>query len=615
MNSNIFEGLLRRLLMRISWKGNTKNWRILVLVPLVCIAYIPTFTGEFILDDKFLVRDNSYIKEFHTLKSYLNQEDGIYNKNDLGSYHTGYYRPLMNLFYFFDYKIWGMSASGFRVTNVFLHLLCCIILFRVINLLLNDHEAAFWTAVLFSIHPLNTESVSFILARNNIVVTIFILLSFFYYVDSMERKSHIAYFLSLISFTGAVFSKEFGVMVFPVFFLHNRLLSKRNNNIIRELISYIPFILLLILYFYLRRNVVGDFLTPIDSEQLLVRIYFVPYLMMWNLKLIFLPYALHTFSVTYPTSLLSWQAIVSIVLMIIIMCKLWMMRENKILIFSTISFLIFLFPILNIILSSAVSLISMRWLYLPMAIIMLSVACLIKKTIVVKREIVISCICIGVIYMGVYSFFLNKTLWHNEDTFFSQEVLHFKNNYYAGGFAEKLLSKQRYKEAEKYFIIAINEYPENASSYLNYSSLLVKTVRAVEAVSLLDRAKKLSMIHEEQGQWYNNMGTALFMLGQREKALENFEKAVTLAPANALFWTNLGGVYGTMGNYEKAVEVFKRGLNVIPESMQLRINLALTYINMGEHDRAIGILEKIPPEIRESDVDVMRLMKKAYEGL
>lgn len=217
--------------------------------------------------------------------------------------------------------------------------------------------------------------------------------------------------------------------------------------------------------------------------------------------------------------------------------------------------------------------------------------------------------------MGVYSFFLNKTIWHNEDTFFSQEVLHFKNNYYAGGFAEKLLSKQRYKEAEKYFIIAINEYPENASSYLNYSSLLVKTGRAVEAVALLERAKKLSMIHEEQGQWYNNMGTAYFILGQRDKALKHFEKAVTLAPVNVLFWTNLGGAYGTIGDYEKAVSVFKRGLDAISESLQLRINLALTYINMGEHDRAVEILKKIPPEIRERDIDVMRLMKKANEGL
>lgn len=601
--------------MRISWKGNTKNWKIIVLVPLICIAYLPTFTGEFILDDKFLIRDNSYIKEFHSLKSYLNQEDGIYNDKDLGFYHTGYYRPLMNLFYFLDYKIWGMSAPGFRVTNVILHLLCGFILFHVINLFINNHQAAFWAAVLFSIHPLNTESVSFILARNNIIVTIFILLALYFYLRYVERESRIAYVFSILSFVGAVFSKEFGVMLLPVFFLYNRLLLKRMNSIYREIISYLPFIIILIIYLYLRRNVVGDFLTPVNSEQIWVRIYFVPYLIMWNLKLIFLPYGLHTFSITYPTSLFSWQAIVSIILMIIIMGILWKKKDNKILLFSAISFLIFLFPILNIIPSSAVSLISMRWLYLPMAIIMLSVAFLIKKVIVLKKEIVISCICIAIIYMGVYSFFLNKTLWHNEDTFFSQEVLHFKNNYYAGGFAEKLLSKQRYKEAEKYFIIAINEYPENASSYLNYSSLLVKTGRAVEAVALLERAKKLSMIHEEQGQWYNNMGTAYFFLGQRDKALKHFEKAVTLAPVNVLFWTNLGGAYGTIGDYEKAVSVFKRGLDVISESLQLRINLALTYINMGEHDRAVEILEKIPPEIRERDIDVMRLMKKANEVL
>jgi hypothetical protein len=45
------------------------------------------------------------------------QEDGIGDKADYPNLHTGFYRPLLNVSYFIDYKIWGMKAFGFRLSN------------------------------------------------------------------------------------------------------------------------------------------------------------------------------------------------------------------------------------------------------------------------------------------------------------------------------------------------------------------------------------------------------------------------------------------------------------------------------------------------------------------
>jgi hypothetical protein len=63
----------------------------IIVSALIVIAYFPTFTGEFILDDNALVKKNSFIKESHSIAAYFNQEDGIVDKRDLGDYHSGYY--------------------------------------------------------------------------------------------------------------------------------------------------------------------------------------------------------------------------------------------------------------------------------------------------------------------------------------------------------------------------------------------------------------------------------------------------------------------------------------------------------------------------------------------
>ena len=193
-------------------------------------CYYPTFSGGFVLDDNILIKDNPYVKKMHPLRSYLSQEDGVVDSSDLGTYHTGYYRPLINITYWLDYKIWGMKASGFRTTNLMLHLLCSFVLLSLITLLLKDRRAAFWATLLFAVHPVNTESVCIVVSRNNILVTLFVLCSFYFYIIGWEHKSRVSLSVSVLLFILAVFSKEFGVMALPVFFLYHRLLAQKKRK-------------------------------------------------------------------------------------------------------------------------------------------------------------------------------------------------------------------------------------------------------------------------------------------------------------------------------------------------------------------------------------------------
>lgn len=588
-----------------------------IIFLVVVAAYSPTFSGDFILDDKILVKNNPYIKQVHSLYSYFSQEDGIVDERDLGVYHTGYYRPLINITYFLDYKIWGMNAYGFRITNLILHLLSCFIIFKLFDYFIRDRRTAFWCALLFSIHPVNTESVSCIVARNNILVALFSFSSFYLYIAGIERREHAKTVISIIAFACAVFSKEFGLMILPVFFLYNRFLALNKHSISSEFLSYMPFIIIAVIYLYMRHLVIGNFLTPFDGSQMLKRIYFVPFIITWNLKLILLPYGLHQYNISYPSSFFNPYAVLSIILVLLSSGFLWIKRNDRILIFSGLSFLIVLFPVLSIIPSASTgnALVSLRWIYFPLVFFLLGFAWVMDKSFNPERIFTKTILCIIICYFGIYSFILNRYHWHSDATFFTQEVLHFNNTLHAGGFAEHLFNEGKVAEAEKYYKVAINKSPDQAYNYINYSAMLIANRKYNDALFYLNQAKDLLMTHHEQGQWHNNMGAALLGMGDTVEALKHLNRAVSLAPEEAVFWANLGGAYGMMGEYEKSINALKKGIDLSPGLLQLRTNLAMSYINLKDYQKALLTLEEIPEKKRLEDKEILSLLETARNGL
>jgi tetratricopeptide (TPR) repeat protein len=593
------------------------TYKYLIITFLVICAYFPTFSGDFLLDDTFLVKNNPYIMSPQSLSSYFSQEDGIVDEKDAGVYHTGFYRPLINITYFLDYKIWGMNAYGFRITNLFLHLLTCIVIFKLFKHFSDEQRTAFWCTLLFSLHPVNTESVSFIVARNNILVTLFSISSLYSYITAIEKKQIVRLIIAIISFACGLFSKEFGIMILPIFFLYNRFLASRKNSISSECLSYLPFIIIAFLYLYLRHMVTGDMVTPFFYSLWLRRIYFVPYILAWDLRILLLPYGLHQFNISYPASYLDPYAMLSILLVLLLGLMLWTRRNNRLIIFSCISFLLVMFPILSIIPSAATSktLVSLRWLYLPMIFILLVFEKIIRKYMVNKGKLLQIILTVCICYFGVYTYFMNRFFWYDEKTFFSQEVFLFNNMSHAGGVAEYFFKEGKLTEAEKYYKIAIDYSPDSAHNYINYAALLITKKKYDDAVSILNRAKDMLMIHHEQGQWHNNMGMALWEKGDVEGAISHFNMAVKSAPEEAIFWGNLGGAYGNIGNYAESVKAFKKGLEASPDSIELKIKLATSYYHLKNYEKAVLTLEEIPEDERKTNKDILILLKNINKAI
>lgn len=522
------------------------------IIILVIIAYIPIFTGDFVFDDQTLIRDNPYITKLQSLSSYLAQEDGIVDERDKGLLHTGYYRPLINFTYFLDYKLWGMKAYGFRITNLILHLLTCFLLYKLLIILAGRRKEIFWAVLLFAVHPLHTEAVSIIVSRNNILAAFFILASFYAYIVWWKKRNPFALALSLISFAGAVFSKEFGLMALPVFFLYQRLLAEE-KNLPDEIKSYIPYLIILIIYIALRKTVVPASLSI--PGDVFWRIAYIPYLLVYNLRLIFLPYNLHSFVVLYPGSMLNPAVVASFGVTILLGLLLYYRRRDSLFVFSTAAFILMLLPVLNIIDKASVSLIAMRWLYLPLVFLSFGFVWLLEKINLDngrgKRAKQIALMAV-VFYLTGGSYVLNAHLWHDQETFLKQEVIHFANEPYMGDYAEMMLKKKQYAEAEKYFRKSLQKTPLLARDFINYGALLIETGRPGDALNVLRSGRNLTMGHQDNIDWNNNMGVALTLLGDYRQAHIYFDAALNLDPQSVRLNRNIAYLLVKEGRTDEA---------------------------------------------------------------
>jgi len=404
-------------------------------------------------------------------------------------------------------------------------------------------------------------------------------------------------------------------MVLPILFLYNRLISKDVKAMRDEVVSYGPYIAILLSYFMLRANALGSFLTSVPMLDVWRSIYFAPFLILYNLKLIILPHGLHSYIIRYPEDLISWQAFAGFTLLSLVAVVLWKKRGNRMLVFSLLSFLAALLPVLNLVHTSAVTRVSMRWLYFPMIFLSMPLAYSLPRVLRGNRLGLLSCLGAVVIYFGTYSYILNRHLWHDEDTFFRQEVLHFNNDFYIGGLAESLYNRGDLQGAERYFLAAIERFPDRVDHYLNYSALLIETGRLDDAAENLHTAKSFPMSACEQGKWFNNTGMIMFKRGDHRTALHYFARAVSWCPGVQDFWANLGGSYGSIGAYRTSVSVLKKGLSLFPDSVVLRRNLGVSYYRMGEYAGAVSVLEEIPREIREKDPHLNDLIQKALQGM
>ena len=140
------------------------------------------------------------------------------------TFHMGHYMPLTWLTLGWDYAVWGMSAWGYRLTNLLLHagtaLTFYFLSLRLLGLSLRPatrplqlHLGAAVAAIVFAAHPLRAESVAWVTERRDVLSGLFYVGAVLAYVKAVEggKRRVDLYWTAVALFVGALLSKSITV--------------------------------------------------------------------------------------------------------------------------------------------------------------------------------------------------------------------------------------------------------------------------------------------------------------------------------------------------------------------------------------------------------------------
>ena len=173
----------------------TSRWLILLAAGLIMLATVAAFSssfaGAFVFDDDPAILKNPTIRQLWPIwKPLCPPASGI----------TVNGRPLLNLSLAINYAMSGYQVWSYHATNLAIHLLAALLLFGIVRrtFLLPSMcgrwgaaaiPLAFVIALLWAVHPLQTESVTYIIQRAESLVSLFYLLTLYCFIRSQTSGS------------------------------------------------------------------------------------------------------------------------------------------------------------------------------------------------------------------------------------------------------------------------------------------------------------------------------------------------------------------------------------------------------------------------------------------
>lgn len=147
---------------------------------------------------------------------------------------------------------------------------------------------------------------------------------------------------------------------------------------------------------------------------------------------------------------------------------------------------------------------------------------------------------------------------------------------------------------------AVKAEPRNAESYFCLGDAYYMSGELKQALPELQRAERLATGKSDLMHIYNKIGMILDKMGNSEQALQQYDRALTLArelgnndmEASAL--SNVAGIYQGRGQLDQALEYYEKSVSLLPEEKNAAVynNIAMVYENKKEYPKAVDYLKR-----------------------
>jgi protein O-mannosyl-transferase len=574
---------------------------ILLIAAGTLLAYANSFTAPFVFDDVPTIVDNPAIRHFATaLSTNASAESG-------GLTLSG--RPVVALSLALNYAISGNTVGSYHALNIGIHLAAALTLFGLVRItltrpVLRDRfgpsavPLAFAVGLLWAIHPLQTESVTYIVQRAESLMALFYLLTLYAFARAVEderalgraTKTSLTWaFVSLACCALGMATKEVMVTAPVVVFLYDRAFfagSFRATWQERKVFyGALAATWLFLAYFVLstggnRGGTVGFNvgITPwaYAATQFEALARYVQ-LSLWPHALVF---EYGTFWVRSLAEVLPY-AIVVLPLLALTLLAIW--RGSPVGFAGAFAFAVLAPTSLT---PGTIQMIVEHRMYLSLAPVVAMVVLAVSRCFGPSARWLlplVATVCVVVTANRNRDYRSELTLWtktvaerpHNAIALANLGMAYF----HAGDIATALEIDQR----------ALHENPANVEAHYNSGIIYAKLGRMDEAIAEYKRAITL---RPRLAAAHNNLGNALAASGRASDALAEYIEASRLDPYFPEPQNNIGNVLLQSGRLAEATERFEAALRLKADYAEARYNLGNAYAQQDRMADAAAQYEK-----------------------
>lgn len=534
------------------------------------LFYSNSFGNFFLWNDWTLVIENFLVRDWGNLPEIFTS---AFWKPLIGE-PSQIYRPLVSLSFMADFSLWRLQPWGYHLTNVSLHVANSILAYFLMLAYVSP-SIALMGAILFAVHPIHTEAVTYISGRGELIMTFFLLSGTLLFLKSEKKQSWLLYLVSLPLFFLALLTKETAA-IFPLLLLAAETTafpSSWQGGRLRPLTRQIGPLIVLGAYYFLRNAFVGmmvsghPFTAPDFVHHLLLTLKAVPL----YLGLLLLPWSLHFLHPLSISSPLDLQMFLSILLLVGVG---WWLRYasrsgNQAVAFALLWFLIGLLPLVYFIGRGAPLL--EGWTYLSSLGFLLLVALgldTIKRWTTPGAPLLLT-IWIAVMLGGL-------TLYRNRDWKNDMQIsLHSVAASPDDPVALRLLGNAHFRrgkidKAEQLFQKAVLLRPQDPETQESLGQLYDFIRRDTEALARYQRMRELT----PNGPYaYWRIGRYYLQHRNFVESERYFKQAQGFFPRSSEIYNNVANVYYLQGKLDPAEAELRAALRILPCSRILRDNL------------------------------------------
>jgi len=540
---------------------------IILIITIGLLAYFRSFNNKFAWDDQLLITQNHYVTNFQS--SFLPKIFSGPISEGAGE-RSNAYRPLQILSYVADHSFYVLNPYGFHLTSFLIHLLTSLVFYLMIKMLFRNELLALIAAILFLIHPVQTEAVAYISGRADPLAALLILSTNLFFIKYYKQKRPYFLWLSFASFALALMSKEAAILTPLLLCLCYSTIRKPSALSPKMLFPFSIYGAITAIYVILRLTVLNFDVSDISSPVKINCFHFFKTIFLFA-KILLVPLGLHmeygeiTANLSDPSVLLGIGIVIALILTIIKQKKLSAVKFGILWFCINIAAVSNIFPINDYF--------GEHWVYIASMGYFLVLAALTES--IIKQNTVLSKITIvAIALLAIFYSYLTaqqNKVWRDSQSIYEHSLIYDPLNAKLINnlgiiYAEKGLNDKAMEQYKK----AIELDRHNVQAYYNMGNMLMNKKKLKEAAEYYLKAVELDPTSSEANY---NLGNLYVSIHEYDKAEKQYQRAITLSPYYVQAYNNLAGSYNLTGRKDLAIKEWKAAIKIDPNFEDAKRNL------------------------------------------